>query len=150
MQHGDISGEPPKRLWAVYEGLVGILRTDLPPAPRKGLLRRRTASREPSPADYTVNAKAASAIYRTMVYDLWHIELVTFLGDAFAYELAEYLPTQMVYAAVLSRTPQGVARELARRPDVHRVYFPDRAHLLTFGSRGLHLPPERADQIGRL
>jgi len=151
MQHGDISDDPPQRLWVVYEGLVGLRRPETPSAPRKGPWRRRTPPRALSPADFSVNELAAAAIYRTMVRDHWHLEVLTFLGDGFALELAETLGyEQNIYAPVLSRTPAGVARELARRPDVQRVYFPDRANLLTFGQRGQHLPPDRADQIGRL
>jgi hypothetical protein len=150
MEHGDISGEPPKRLWVVFEGLVGMRKQAPAPTPLARRLWRKHAKDRPlRPEDFDINAKAVGGLYRATVQDGWHVDLITFLGPEFALELGEWLPGQMVYAPVLSTTPEELARALAHRPDVHRVYFADHRLFLTFGHRGAHLSPSRADWIGR-
>ena len=149
MEHGDISGEPPQRLWVVFEGLVGI-RRQAPAQRGPAWLVRRRKPRPVTPGDFDVNPLAVSALYRTAVIDALHVEIVTFLGEDFAADLAEWLPGQAVYAMVLARDPGEMARELAYRPDVKRVYFADPAYLFTFGHRGAHTPHHAAGTIGRL
>lgn len=149
MEHGDISSDPPQRLWVLFEGLVGIPRQRPAPRAPAWLLRRRKP-RPITPDDFDINPLAVGALYRTGVIDGLHVEILTFLGEDFAADLAEWLPGKAVYATVLARDPGDLARELAYRPDVRRVYFADPAYLFTFGHRGAHTPHHAAGSIGRL
>lgn len=148
MQHGDIDNTPPQRLLVVFEGLIGLRESGDAPARRRSRLLRRAEARL-RPEDFTVNPGARDAIWRETHHTGWHVDVLTFLGDAFAYELAEWLPGQMVHAPVISRTPEALARELAHRGDILAVYSPVARHILTFGHVGRHLQPWYASEIGR-
>ena len=148
MKHGDISNEPPARLLVVFEGLLGIWAG--PATPPRLLWRRRAKDHTPNPLEFFINAAARDAIHHAVFEQGWHVEVLTWQGEKFAEQLEEWLPGQMVHAPVVHSTPGELARVLAFRPDIHRIYDPDQNHLLTFGPRGVHLPPDRAEQIGRL
>jgi hypothetical protein len=66
-----------------------------------------------------------------------NIEVVTYLGDDFAEELAEWLDDEMVpVSRVWSTTPDALARNIAYMPDLHTVYDPDPERWLAYGSKG--------------
>lgn len=148
MQHGDISNLPPKRLWVVFEGLLGLWAG--PALPPRRMWHWKAKEHVLTPPEFQVNPAALDAIRDAAAIQGWHVEVVTWLGEVFAEQLEAWLPGQMVHAPVLHGTPQELARVLAFRPDVYRVYDPDPQHLLTFGPRAVHLPPEHAQQIGKL
>lgn len=148
MQHGDISNQSPARLLVVFEGLLGIWAG--PAVPMRRLWRWRAKDHVPNPLEFLINPAALDAIRDATVNQGWHVDVLTWQGETFAEQLEEWLPGQMVHAPVVHSTPGDLARALAHRPDIRRIYDPDPNHLLTFGPRGVHLPPDRADQIGRL
>jgi hypothetical protein len=85
------------------------------------------------------------ALYTDMVKRiLWlfhkkdvHIEVVTYLGDKFAEELADWLDDEMVpVSRVWSTSPGALARNIAYMPDLACVYDPDPERWLTYGSFG--------------
>ena len=66
-----------------------------------------------------------------------NIEVVTYLGDDFAEELAEWLDDEMVpVSRVWSTTPDALSRNIAYMPDLHTVYDPDPERWLAYGSKG--------------
>jgi hypothetical protein len=157
MEHGDIDNAAPSRLLVVFEGLIGISipydERPEPPAPARRMFRRRAREAHDvlRPEHFAINPLARDAIWREQHHTGWHVDVVTFLGDRFGSELAEWLPGQMIFAPVISRVPYVLARELAYRHDIRAVYFPSAAHQWTFGQRGRHCPPDRAAAtIGRV
>lgn len=75
------------------------------------------------------------------------IEIVTYLGDEFAEELAEWLDDEMVpVARVWSTTPQRLQRNIAYMPDLAYVYDPDPERWLTYGGKGCFI--QDINQLG--
>jgi hypothetical protein len=72
----------------------------------------------------------------------YQIDLITFLGpDEFALELAKLVGEQQLpIASVWASTPEVLARQLARMPDLIRVYHGIAEHQLYYGpTRGRYL-----------
>lgn len=146
MQHGDIDNTSPQRLLVVFEGLVGLeARARRQDAARRLLRRAKVAAWQPE--DFRINALARDAIWRETHRSGWHVDVVTYLGDGFGYELAEWLPRHMVHAPVVATSPGALARQLAHRPDIRAVYDPDPARMFTYGHLGRVCPPEKAASI---
>ncbi len=142
MKGGDIDGgRPPKRFLFVWEGLIATLPTENGIDHREWLAlkmhRWRTA------ADLWV----ANPLMLAQVWDLWtrydhRCDVVVLtrppeFADAVRQRLDDLdYPVRRVFhmeAPVL-------ARQLARMPDVSRVFFGDPSFSFTFGRKGVFVP----------
>jgi hypothetical protein len=109
---------------------------------------------------YQVNKKGKRFRDRWALHDLmmrqilWlfhkkdiNVEVVTYLGDEFAENLAEWLDDEMVpVSRVWSTSPATLARNIAYMPDLACVYDPDPERWLTYGSFGRYITD--ATQVG--
>jgi hypothetical protein len=148
MEHGDLSNEAPKRLWIVFEGLLAQ-----PVQPQRARRRRLLSARppEPRPEHYALDTRVVDVVARLQHHTSYHLETVTWLGGHFAQQLDDWLLEQAVHLHAVAADPIELARRIAHRPDITRIYDPDRDHVLTFGARGVHCPPNAAhDTIGVL
>jgi hypothetical protein len=102
---------------------------------------------------YSVNTKAKRFRQQWALYDLmvrrilWlfhqkdvRIEIVTYLGDEIAEQLAEWLDDEMVpVSRVWSTSPESLARGIAYMPDLALVYDAEAERWLTYGAKGRYL-----------
>lgn len=144
MQGGDISNESPSCLLVIFEGLLGI-----PPqeAQRRGWKRLKKPSPSESISQYTINGLLLGQIRRAPN----PVEIVTFLGQDYVTPIELRLEEHhALVRRVWNTTPQELARIHITMPDVSAIYDPDPIRAFaTYGTRGRHLLPENAPQLGQ-
>jgi hypothetical protein len=145
VQGGDISNGFQPCLLVVFEGLLGL-------PPKQEARKRRWKLRKPTVretvAEYEINTLLLAQIRRTP----YPVEVVTFEGPEFAEAVEERLDgLHALVRRVWATTPNELARIHITHPDVAAIYDPDyyRA-LLTYGTKGRHLPPASAPRLGEL
>lgn len=142
MRFGDISNKVSPRILLVFEGALGLC-TDthkLDKALAKGKVMTAVKL-------FELNQLALHVLdYLYWKKDI-NIEVVTFLGEEFAEELAALLDERSVPVhRVWSSTPDALARRIAYMPDLAVVYDPEPARWLAYGAKGRYLQDVR--QIG--
>ena len=137
MEHGDLSNIVSPRILLIFEGSLGYL----PEESRKRFLRVIRRGRW----DLAVRYWKLNEMYVRQILYLYHkrnvnIEIVTFLGEDFAGELAACLDEEgVVVHDVWASTPTLLARKIAYMPDLSMVYDPDPDRWLTYGSHGTYI-----------
>lgn len=147
MERGEISNVTAPVSIVVFDGLLGV-RLPVPEISPINRLVRKLRKEPPSPEfRWEINRITADGMYQAF----WRgaaFEVVTFAGPAGVIEDLLARANVPYRGPVRQTTSEELARELAHRPDVARVYHAIPEHGLRYGARGLYLAPENRDKIG--
>lgn len=137
MQYGDLSNQVSPRILLIFEGSLGYL-ADVDRRKYAKVVRRGRW-------DLAVRYWHFNEMYVRQILWLYHkrnvnVEIVTFLGEDFAGELAARLDEEkIVVHDVWASTPTMLARQIPYMPDLSQVYDPEPDRWLTYGSKGTYI-----------
>ena len=136
MRHGDISNQVAPRILLIAEGAL-IYLSD---AKRWEKIQKKGDYHNIEKC-WTVHDLMARRILWLFHKKDLRIDLVTFLGDEFAEELADWLEQQIPLAIgdVWSTGVNQLQRTIDYMPDLAMVYDPEPARWATWGSKGMFI-----------
>lgn len=144
MQGNDLSNDFQPCLLVVFEGLLGL------PPKQEERKKLRWKLRKPSAREQAAEYEINNLLLGKIRHTPYPVEVVTFLGPAFATAVEDRLDDlHALVRRVWSTTPHELARIHLTMPDVAAIYDSDvRRAFATYGSLGRHLIPENATHLG--
>lgn len=146
MQRGDLSNVSAPSIVIVFEEAIGRVPEELLMKFQKEIAKNRWYS---AVDYYALN----EPMLRKMMDLAWrqniNIRIVTWTHPDAVQAIQEIMDEENVpVREVFYTTPERLARELAYRPDIIKIYDPDPAHRFTYGGKGEILTDY--NQLGRL